>query len=151
MAPLPRSLMTTQRNISTATSKRYAHKGDHTTFQRTSHSQPEPGRTLHEYPNGKNTVPSLHLWPQPQRLLGTSTTTCSMPPKQNSTSRQENTLPVKSRDPIRHQSPPLRTGARYYGGSTVVPVVVPVFWSTLPTELLTNFLYELKVGQMSDG
>ena len=45
----------------------------------------------------------------------------------------------------------LRTGARYYGGSTVVPVVVPVFWSLVPTELLTNFLYELKVGQMSDG
>ena len=41
----------------------------------------------------------------------------------------------------------MRTGARYYGGSTVVPVVVPVFWSLLPTRHLTNFLYELKVGQ----
>ena len=43
-------------------------------------------------------------------------------------------------DPITN----LRTGARYYGGSTVVPVVVPVFWSLLPTGYLTNFLYELK-------
>ncbi len=41
----------------------------------------------------------------------------------------------------------LRTGARYYGGSTVVPVVVPVFWTLVPTRYLTNFLYELKVGQ----
>ncbi len=35
----------------------------------------------------------------------------------------------------------------YYGGSTVVPVVVPVFWSLVPTRILTNFLYELEVGQ----
>ena len=35
----------------------------------------------------------------------------------------------------------------YYHGSTVVPVVVPVFWSLVPTRYLTNFLYELKVGQ----
>ena len=41
----------------------------------------------------------------------------------------------------------MRTGARYYGGSTVVPVVVPVFWSLVPTRFLTNFLYELEVGQ----
>ncbi len=40
----------------------------------------------------------------------------------------------------------LLTGKGYYGGSTVVPVVVPVFWSLLPTRYLTNFLYELKVG-----
>ena len=40
----------------------------------------------------------------------------------------------------------LRTGNGYYGGSTVVPVVVPVFWSFVPTRYLTNFLYELKVG-----
>ena len=40
----------------------------------------------------------------------------------------------------------VRTGNRYYGGSTVVPVVVPVFWSFVPTRYLTNFLYELKVG-----
>ena len=41
----------------------------------------------------------------------------------------------------------VRTGNGYYGGSTVVPVVVPVFWSFVPTRYLTNFLYELKVGQ----
>ena len=40
----------------------------------------------------------------------------------------------------------MRTWKGYYGGSTVVPVVVPVFWSLLPTRHLTNFLYELKVG-----
>ena len=40
----------------------------------------------------------------------------------------------------------MRTWPGYYGGSTVVPVVVPVFWSLLPTRYLTNFLYELKVG-----
>jgi hypothetical protein len=40
----------------------------------------------------------------------------------------------------------LLTGKGYYGGSTVVPVVVPVFWSLLPTRYLTNFLYKLKVG-----
>ena len=41
----------------------------------------------------------------------------------------------------------MRTGARYYPRSTVVPVVVPVFWSLVPTRYLTNFLYELEVGQ----
>ena len=41
----------------------------------------------------------------------------------------------------------MRTGARYYPRSTVVPVVVPVFWSLVPTRFLTNFLYELEVGQ----
>ena len=40
----------------------------------------------------------------------------------------------------------LRTVDWYYGGSTVVPVVVPVFWSLNPTRFLTNFLYELEVG-----
>ncbi len=40
----------------------------------------------------------------------------------------------------------LRTVEWYYGGSTVVPVVVPVFWSLVPTRFLTNFLYELEVG-----
>jgi hypothetical protein len=41
----------------------------------------------------------------------------------------------------------MRTVEGYYGGSTVVPVVVPVFWSLVPTRFLTNFLYELDVGQ----
>ncbi len=39
----------------------------------------------------------------------------------------------------------------YYGGSTVVPVVVPVFWSLVPTRFLTNFLYELEVDQTPAG
>ena len=45
----------------------------------------------------------------------------------------------------------VRTVEGYYGGSTVVPVVVPVFWSLVPTQFLTNFLYELKVGQTPAG
>ncbi len=45
----------------------------------------------------------------------------------------------------------MRTVDWYYGGSTVVPVVVPVFWSLNPTRLLTNFLYELEVGQTPAG
>ena len=39
------------------------------------------------------------------------------------------------------------TRGRYYHGSTVVPVVVPVFRMVFPVEFLTTFLYEMKVGQ----
>ena len=38
----------------------------------------------------------------------------------------------------------LLTPEGYYHGSTVVPVVVPVFWSFLSVGWKRNFLYELK-------
>ena len=38
----------------------------------------------------------------------------------------------------------LLTPEGYYHGSTVVPVVVPVFWSLFPVGWKRNFLYELK-------